>query len=518
VTASVVRMETTHDIDGVVVVLLDSLNRHMLGPWGGTEFDTPHIDRLAAQSVVFDNHHVGSLPCIPARHDLMVGALDFLWRPWGSIEVWEEAVTAELRRCGVTSVLVSDHPHLFETGGENYHTDFTAWEYLRGSENDPWRTRADTSSIGAAVVPAVPAPFHRPYDDARTWFRNEEDFPGPRTMEAAAQWLRRDAPHHERFLLVVDEFDPHEPFDTPEPWASRYDPDWDGPRMIWPPYAVNALANGVLTERELQHLRAGYGGGLSMIDHWFGRILDAVDELDALGRRVAVILCTDHGLYLGERDIVGKPGAPLWPEMSRIPLMIRWPGVPPRRCEALTTTVDLHATICDVFGVVPEHRTDGASLRPLLNGEVSAIRDYVLAGYWSRHVHYVDAEWSYSRSAVGDAFPLAMWSNRWSSMPIDHAVPGYRFPRPDGRATLERYPGTGVPVIRQPWGPGDRLPYWAMGMPVDDHHLHHTDDVDRSVNLLERAGGVESDVLERLRSALMDVGAPPEQFERLGIA
>ncbi|MEI7506143.1 MAG: sulfatase-like hydrolase/transferase, partial [Actinomycetes bacterium] len=81
----------------VVVVLLDSLNRHLLGAYGGSEFTTPNLDRFAEQSVVFDRHHTGSLPCMPARHDLLVGALDFPWRPWGSVELWEDAITYSLR-------------------------------------------------------------------------------------------------------------------------------------------------------------------------------------------------------------------------------------------------------------------------------------------------------------------------------------------------------------------------------------------------------------------------------------
>ena len=52
----------------VVVVLLDSLNRHMLGAYGGTEFSTPNLDRFAARSTQFTNHVTGSLPCMPARH------------------------------------------------------------------------------------------------------------------------------------------------------------------------------------------------------------------------------------------------------------------------------------------------------------------------------------------------------------------------------------------------------------------------------------------------------------------
>src|SRR3984957_17359890 len=98
-----------------VVLLLDSLNRHMLGSYGGMEFDTPNLDRFARERAVrFTSHVTGSLPCMPARHDILCGTLDFLWRPWGSIEVWEDPITQQLRRAGVTTMLVSDPPHLFE--------------------------------------------------------------------------------------------------------------------------------------------------------------------------------------------------------------------------------------------------------------------------------------------------------------------------------------------------------------------------------------------------------------------
>ncbi len=72
----------------VVVVLLDSLNRHMLGAYGGTEFETPILDAFADGAVRFTSHVTGSLPCMPARHDILCGALDFLWKAWGSVEIW----------------------------------------------------------------------------------------------------------------------------------------------------------------------------------------------------------------------------------------------------------------------------------------------------------------------------------------------------------------------------------------------------------------------------------------------
>jgi arylsulfatase A-like enzyme len=504
----------------VVVVLLDSLNRHLVGAYGGREFDTPNLDRLAARAVRFTNHHTGSLPCMPARHDLLVGALDFPWRPWGSIEVWEDAITRLLRRdAGISTMLVSDHPHLFETGGENYHTDFAGWEYLRGGEDDPWRTRPDPSAIGAPTLPKVQAaPRPRHYDVSRTWMRTEEDFPGPRTMRAAAAWLDEElgaarAPH-ERALLVVDEFDPHEPFDTPEQWATRYDPDWEGERLIWPPYSPGR--DRVLSEAEGRHLRSQYGAKLSMIDHWLGRLLDVVDAHDAWST-TAFVLCTDHGVYLGERDIWGKPQVPVYAELGHIPLMVAWPGATARTCDALTTAVDIHATLCNVFGVTPEHRTHGSSLVPLLTGAATSVREWALCGVWGREVHVADATRTYARTPVDTNRPLSMWSNRWSTMPV-HALPDVRLPRPDARARLDRLPGSTVPVIRQPFDPSDWVPFWALG-PFAGDLLYDRFECEATGAVHNRAHEpVAKEMTELLVEALRAIEAPYEQLARLGVA
>jgi arylsulfatase A-like enzyme len=493
-----------------VVVLLDSLNRHLLGAYGAREFDTPHLDRFARRAIRFDAHFAGSLPCIPARHDLLCGALDFLWKPWGSIELWEEPITVALRRAGVTTMLVSDHPHLFEVGGENYHTDFTAWDYQRGHESDPWRTRPDPSWLGAPSF----GRGHTPYDDSRGWFRGEEDFPGPRTLASAARWLERDAPQHERFLLFVDEFDPHEPFDTPEPYASMYDPDWQGPHLIWPPYTPSGVASGVLSERQARQLRASYGAKLTMIDRWFGKLVDALDRAD-LWSRTAVFVCTDHGHYLGERDAFGKPALPVFEPLGHIPLLVAWPGVSPGSSPALTTSVDVHATLLDLFGVCASQRTHGRSLAPLLRGEVESVRDWALCGYWGREVHVIDGRSKYARAPAGANAPLSLFSNRWSTMPL-HRMPDLRLPPPDERARLDRMPGSKIPVIRQTYGPGDRLPYWALG-PFRGSHLYDLhEDPAESRNL---AGGpAEKRAEELLRAALAEVEAPADQLTRLGLA
>ncbi len=115
-----------------------------------------------------------------------------------------------------------------------------------------------------------------------------------------------------------------------------------------------------------------------------------------------------------------------------------------------------------------------------------------------------------------DNLPLSMWSNRWSTMPVP-SMPRLRLPRPDRRATLAYMPGSDVPVLRQPFELGDRLPYWCMGQPANAHALY-----DLSVDPEERenrAGEpVERRMLDLLHAALTVMNAPEDQFERLGIS
>lgn len=501
-------------LKNLVVVLLDSLNRHLLGCYGSGEFETPAIDAFSAGSLRFTRHHSGSLPCMPARHDILVGALDFPWRPWGSIEVWEDAITRSLRDCGVTTMLVSDHPHLFETGGENYHTDFNAWLYERGHESDPWRTAPDPSWVGTPALPVDRPAYRHAYDDSRTYFRSEEDFPGPRTMRAAAEWLRTSAPSHERFFLFVDEFDPHEPFDTPLPYAGMYDPGWSGPLSIWPPYLIGATASGALDARKAVHIRANYGSKLTMIDRWFGHLLGAIEEA-GLAESTAVVLCTDHGHYLGEHDIFGKPGAPIYSELARIPLLVRWPGQAARDVDALSTSVDLHATIRDFFGARADHPTHGRSLLPVIEGTATSVRELALFGYWGRHVGVTDGRHRYLRGCGETNLPLSVWSNRWSTMPTP--FPNTRLPRPDRRARLETMPGTDVPVICQPFEAGDRLPFWAAGPPPSESFLFDTED--DPAETLNRAGSAaEAAFVDAVADELRSIAAPADLLRRIGVA
>jgi hypothetical protein len=112
-----------------------------------------------------------------------------------------------------------------------------------------------------------------------------------------------------------------------------------------------------------------------------------------------------------------------------------------------------------------------------------------------------------------------MWSNRWSTMPI-RVLPQLRPARPDARARLERWPGTDVPVIRQPFDPSDDLPYWGRGRFHGDL-LYDRAEADAEGAVRNLAGDPDDKDTKRMQDLLVEamraIDAPAEQLTRLGL-
>ncbi|MBL6947023.1 MAG: sulfatase-like hydrolase/transferase, partial [Rhodospirillales bacterium] len=126
-----------------VFVLFDSLNRLSLECYGGDTVKTPNFKRLAERTVTFDTHYCGSLPCMPARREIMTGRVNFIHRSWGPVEPFDNAYPEHLAGAGVYSHLITDHQHYWEDGGATYHTRFDSCELVRGQESDPWKAIVD---------------------------------------------------------------------------------------------------------------------------------------------------------------------------------------------------------------------------------------------------------------------------------------------------------------------------------------------------------------------------------------
>ena len=157
------------------------------------------------------------------------------------------------------------------------------------------------------------------YEKNRRRFEVEADYPGPRTMQAACRWLE-DNKDADKFFLMVEAFDPHEPFDFPESYLELYSDDYEGPRFDWPNYDKVSEP-----DEAIEHLQKRYAANLSMIDHWLGKLLDTMDAQD-LWQDTMVIFTSDHGFLLGEHELTGKNFMHTYNEIAHLPLMVHVPG------------------------------------------------------------------------------------------------------------------------------------------------------------------------------------------------
>lgn len=380
-----------------VLVLFDSLNRAILSPYGGTRVPTPNFDRLARRAVRFDGHRVGSLPCMPARRDLLTGRLNFLHRSWGPMEPFDEAFPDTLHAHGIYSHLVTDHFHYWEDGGATYHPRYDSHEFVRGQEGDPWKAMVQPhwdrlrEMYHARQFTTERRKYLSQNVINREFIREEEDFPSVRCFAHGLDFLARNG-DADGWLLQVETFDPHEPFTAPPRFRDAFPTAWRGPIRDWPRYGrVDELPE------ECEELRANYYALVALCDHLLGRLLDDFDRHDRW-RDTALVVTTDHGFLLGEHDFWAKNRMNVYEEVAHIPLFVhdpRAPATPGESCGALTQTTDLCATFLDLFGVTPGPLVDGVPLRESRSG--ARRRDALLYGYFGGAVNVTDGRRTYHR-------------------------------------------------------------------------------------------------------------------------
>ncbi|KXB01102.1 hypothetical protein AKJ41_02715 [candidate division MSBL1 archaeon SCGC-AAA259O05] len=235
----------------------------------------------------------------------------------------------------------------------------------------------------------------------------EEEYCSPRTLRTVANWLEENH-DQDQFFLMVDEFDPHEPFDVPEHFWRRYDQDYEDIPYIWPDYG-----EWKGTESELKHIQARYAGKITMIDRYLGRVFEKLTDF-GLWENTAVIVTTDHGHFLGDHGFIGKPPCPNYNTISKIPLISYIPEKNGGRVNSLTATVDLYPTILELLEIEPPVKTDGKSLLSLINGDSNGVRDSTLYGWYGNWINYTDGRYTYFRAPRSDEIPFYVYSDRWN--------------------------------------------------------------------------------------------------------
>ncbi|MFF2040537.1 sulfatase [Kitasatospora sp. NPDC058170] len=480
-----------------IMVMFDSLNRHMLPPYGGDWTHAPNFARLAERSVTFDNAYAGSMPCMPARREIHTGRYNFLHRSWGPLEPFDDSMPELLKQNGVYTHLVSDHPHYWEDGGATYHGRYSTWEFFRGQEGDPWK--------GHVADPEPPEDLKKLRFEAyrqdwvnRSYLTTEDRHPQTLTFDAGLEFIRtnRDA---DRWFVQIETFDPHEPFFSHQRYKDLYPHDYDGPHFDWPDYK-----RVVETPGQVEHARLEYAALLSMCDRSLGRVLDLMDEQD-LWDDTLLIVNTDHGLLLGEKGWWGKVVQPWYNELVHLPLFVWDPraGAAGERRQSLVQTIDLAPTLLEYFGVDRPADVQGS---PLPVAADTPVREAALFGVHGGHVNAADGRYVYMRApASPDNTPL-----------LEHTLmPTHMRGRftPAELADLElAEPFTftkGVRTLR------------LKGRTFINPHQHGTLLFDLETDPEQRTPIVDDAVEQRMATLLVELlragDAPPSQYERLGL-
>ncbi len=485
-----------------VMLMFDSLNRHMLSPYGCDWVKTPNFQRLADRSVTFDTSYVGSMPCMPARRELHTGRYNFLHRSWGPLEPFDDSMPSLLKGNGVYTHLVSDHYHYWEDGGCTYHTRYSSWEAVRGQEGDPWKANL-TDDVSCEINRGKRQPGNWLRSDwmNRHYMTEEKDYPQARTVAGALEFMRTNA-GEDNWFLHIETFDPHEPYFVPQRFIDMYPHDYDGPPRDWPNYG-----RVTESEEEVRHLRCLNAALVTMCDEYLGRVLDAFDALD-LWKDTMLIVNTDHGFLLGEHDCWAKCWCPFYEELSHTPLFIWDPrsAVRGERRKSLVQTIDLAPTLLEYFGVEVPKDVQGRPLRETIASD-APVREAGLFGIFGGQVNVTDGRYVYMRGAASDANgPLYQYTHMPTHMRGPFSVEEMR-----AMERAEPFSFTkGCPTMRiegNTWS--------AMKCAFETELYDLQDDPHQAAPLDDPEQ--EARMTALLVQTLRDSDAPPEQYERLGL-
>lgn len=506
----------------VICLLVDTFRRDHMGAYKKSDVQTPNFDKFSEKSMVFENSYMGSYPCMPARMDLFTGKFNFLWRGWSPLEYHDEDLVKKLRANDKTTMLITDHFHLWHAGAGNYHYSFHGMEFIRGQENDNWVTDPD-------IEIRMPAPQEKL---ARNWpkyakntahFENEEDYFSPQVFGKAIDWLERNK-NLDDFFLMIDCFDPHEPFDPPQEYIDMYDPDFKGDSIIWPSYGKASR----YTPEELNHIHKLYCGEVTMVDKWFGKMMEKIEGL-GLDEETMIIVTSDHGFLFGEHDWVGKHSKTLYNHITHTPLFIYHPDGKSGRCEKPVQMADLYPTILDAFDIEVPAEMPSRSLMPYIvdNKGEGKDRGYVCYGVYGGAVYISDGEWVLVKRPVSGG-PLYWYTDShyqvWDfGQNVDLEATRERkkeftdgkfpahFPREELNDAVYRSETASMERHQIKSREDNKF------MPLGDELYHLPSDYEQQENVIDSNPEKAEELTLKIKEFIYEIEAPLEQLERLGI-
>lgn len=410
-----------HDAPNVLLIVIDTLRTdHVYG----RRARTPNMDALIRAGLRFSRCYPEAMPTVPARRSIMTGRRVFPfkgWHPWpqlpqepGWAPIAQPALTftSVLRRAGWWTACVTDNTFLgFAPSYAPYRASFNEFVRRGGQAGGPKRNVSE-AELRHWLPREIDTPetrdrIHRYLANGRYSHDETRSF-SARVFRSAANVLSEAARRRRPFALVVDAFEPHEPWTPPRRYIDMYgDPDYRGPEPSRPFYKpVDYYLHGRRGEVLLERMKALYAAEVTLTDRWLGVFLDRFHEL-RLERDTIVVLVSDHGIYLGDYGLTGKSSVTLHPPLIRVPLAVVDPGGrhAGRTSSWFASTHDIAPTILSMAGLSVPDGMDGVDLSGLFEGRRPPRRPYAFGGYGNSFFVRTD-RWAMFGANRGEGFHL----------------------------------------------------------------------------------------------------------------
>jgi len=396
------RASSRPDRPNVVVLVVDTLRAdHVYGD----RARTPTMDALAREGLSFTRAFPEAMPTVPARKSIFTGRRQFPFRHWHdyrgllAMPGWtpipdvDSTFTSALRRAGYWTAYVSDNPFLgWASTYQGFRRTFDRVARTGGEVGGTPRFKVSEHELLHWLHPVIrgdPAVRERVrlyMANSGYWHNGARSF-AARVYTDAVKVLD-EAAYKQPFALVVDTFEPHEPWTPPRKYLDLYgDPDYHGPEPSKPYYA--AVSNYIPRSEAptvLARMRALYAAEVTMTDRWLGVFMDHLAAL-GLERDTVIVLIGDHGILLGDYGWTGKIPIALHPELAQVPLVIVHPErkLAGRTSSHFASTHDIGPTVLAMAGVSPPESMDGVDLSPLFDGRRLPDRPFTYGGYSNAH-------------------------------------------------------------------------------------------------------------------------------------
>ncbi len=334
----------------ILFLFTDDQRTDTIAALGNPTIKTPAMDSLAGQGLVFRNAYCfGSnspAVCRPSRNMLMSGRSYFRWEG-----LYASADAPNLPTTLKEAGYVTYHHGKKGNTARLIHKKFDISKYLNDAldrrEGEPGRVIVDQA-----------IEFLKEKRDTRPFFMYLA-FSNPHDPRVAAQKYL-DLYEAGSIPLPKDYLEQH-PFDNGEQVIR------DELLAPWPRLPAEIR----------RHLREYYAV-ITGLDHHMGRLLTALKQL-GLYERTIIILSSDNGLAIGSHGLMGKQS--LYEHSAKVPLIIAGPGVRRGTTDALVYLMDLFPTICEMAGTSVPGNLDGRSLKGVIDGKTTGVRDTLFLSY-----------------------------------------------------------------------------------------------------------------------------------------